>query len=468
MSRLPEKNEQDHARRFRYHYAYVIVITGILTVTGALGLARFGYATILPSMKLSLMLNNTQMGAIATGNLVGYTAFSLIGGFLAARYGPRFVIGISMLVAGSTMFLTGLVNGFTTAVVFRFLTGLGSAGSNVPVMGLVSAWFAPRRRGMAAGFLVGGSGVGFVLTGFLIPNIITNWPQNGWRLSWFILGGLVVGLGIISFLLLRNNPSEKGLTPVGADPETANHTTGVIVAGPEETAAINRAASGPLQSRSSAGAAGPEGATGITPAASPEEYAGRPSWGNVYGSPALWHLGLVYLFFGFSYIIYGTFFSAAMISDKGLTQAQAGLIWSMIGGIGIFSGILWGTISDYLGRKYAMAIVFSLQAACYLLFAVAGTTGMLYVSAILYGLTAFSIPGIVAAACGDYVGPRLAPAALGMVTLFFAVGQATAPSVAGYLTDVTNSFSKAFLLASAVAALGGAVSLTLRPPKERT
>ncbi len=433
--------------RTRFNYSWVILVTGILTVMGALGFARFGYATILPSMREGLLLNNTQMGVIATGNLVGYTVFSVVGGFLASRFGPRIVISCGLLLTGATMFLTGTAGGLAGVVAFRFLTGIGSAGSNIPVMGLISAWFTPERRGMAAGFLVGGSGFGFLITGFLVPGIITAYPQNGWRLSWFILGGVVVLLGVLGWILLRNNPAEKGLTPAGVRPEDQlREPSGAPVGCMSETAT----SAGALNER---------------PDKTGEH--GAISWSKVYGSPALWHLGLVYLFFGFSYIIYGTFFSAAMVSDKGFSQAQAGAIWSTIGVIGIFGGILWGVASDWLGRKYALAVVFGLQAVSFFLFAVAGGVSTLYLSAFLYGLSAFSIPGIVAAACGDYMGPRLAPAALGMVTLFFAVGQATAPSVAGYLADSAHSFGQAFLLAAAVAFLGGAGSLTLRPPKHK-
>lgn len=447
MSRSQEEAGQKSDGRPGFHYGYVILLTGILTVMGALGFARFGYATILPSMKAGLLLNNAQMGMIATGNLIGYMAFSLIGGLLAARVGPRLVIGCSMLLTGLTMFLTGTAGGFAQAVVLRFLTGLGSAGSNIPVMGLVSAWFAPKRRGMAAGFLVGGSGLGFFVTGFWVPRVISAWPQNGWRLSWFLLGGIVILLGLLSYALLRNKPSEKGLAPIGVlSAAPLQRLCGTVGNHAEEAAETNVGNGRPHMLA--------EGKS--------------LSLGSIYASPALWHLGMVYLFFGFSYIIYGTFFSAAMVNDKGFTQTQAGTIWSSIGVIGIFSGILWGAASDHFGRKYALAVVFGLQAACYFLFATAHNTGTLYISAFLYGLTAFSIPGIVAATCGDYVGPRLAPAALGMVTLFFAVGQATAPSVAGYLADATYSFSKAFLLAAAAAALGSVSSLTLHPPIERS
>jgi len=51
------------------------------------------------------------------------------------------------------------------------------------------------------------------------------------------------------------------------------------------------------------------------------------------------------------------------------------------------------------------------------------------------------------------------------VTLFFGLGQAVGPSVAGVLADMTGSFGPAFLVTAGVASLGGAGSLLLRPPR---
>ena len=42
-------------------------------------------------------------------------------------------------------------------------------------------------------------------------------------------------------------------------------------------------------------------------------------------------------------------------------------------------------------------------------------------------------PTIMAAAAGDFVRPRLAPAGLGFITLFFGVGQFLGPALGGYL-----------------------------------
>ncbi|HBY99264.1 MAG TPA: MFS transporter, partial [Chloroflexi bacterium] len=133
------------------HYGLTVMFMSMITVTGALGFARFGYTLLLPGMKDGLGLNYTQTGLLATWNLVGYLFFAAVGGAVAARYGPRLVISASMLLVGAGMLLTGLAPDFLMALLMRTLTGVGSAGANVPVMGLLSAWFVARRRGMAAG-----------------------------------------------------------------------------------------------------------------------------------------------------------------------------------------------------------------------------------------------------------------------------------------------------------------------------
>jgi MFS family permease len=87
-----------------------------------------------------------------------------------------------------------------------------------------------------------------------------------------------------------------------------------------------------------------------------------------------------------------------------------------------------------------------------------------YLSAILFGLTAWSIPTIMAAAAGDFVGPRLAPAGLGFITVFFGIGQALGPALGGYLADFSGSFRLPFLAAGAISLAGMTASLFLKKP----
>jgi predicted MFS family arabinose efflux permease len=102
-------------------------------------------------------------------------------------------------------------------------------------------------------------------------------------------------------------------------------------------------------------------------------------------------------------------------------------------------------------------------AVSYAVFALVKSEFGFYLSAIVFGLTAWSIPTIMAAAAGDCVGPRLAPAGLGFITLFFGIGQALGPWIGGRLADLTGSFTGPFLLAVAVSLVGAILSLSIRP-----
>ena len=169
--------------------------------------------------------------------------------------------------------------------------------------------------------------------------------------------------------------------------------------------------------------------------------------------------------YGFSYIIYMTFFAAYLIKELGMTPAKAGGLWALAGGLSIFCGVIWGSISDYLGRARGAALAYLALAISYFLFALVKVPSGYYLSVVFFGLSAWSLPTIMAAGAGDIVGPKLAPAGLGFVTLFFGIGQALGPMIGGFLSDVTHSFSVPFLLAGGVSILGGLMALGIKTKK---
>ncbi|NJN46930.1 MAG: YbfB/YjiJ family MFS transporter, partial [Candidatus Competibacteraceae bacterium] len=123
-----------------FHYGWIIVFTGILTVFIALGLGRFALGMLLPSMAKTLSLNYAQMGFISTGNFIGYLAAVLLAGYGAIHLGARTVIAVALLLLGVSLLAVSQVESFTAVLFFYFLTGLGSGAANVPIMGLVSHW----------------------------------------------------------------------------------------------------------------------------------------------------------------------------------------------------------------------------------------------------------------------------------------------------------------------------------------
>lgn len=399
----------------RFHYGWVVLGMGTLAVFGSLGLGRFAYSVVLPAMQAGLGMDNTQAGALATANLAGYLASCVIGGALASRFGPRVVITCGLALAAVAMLMTGVARSFVSAAVWRTLTGIGSGASNVPTMGLMSSWFAPRRRGLATGIAVAGSSIGLIVTGPLVPRILAVQGGDGWRTCWFTFGGITMALAIGAAALLRNRPSDVGQKPVGARADDP-------------------------------GPSGPSAPLHLS---------------NVYGKPIVWLLGLVYVAFGFSYIIYMTFFTKSLIADGGYTQIEAGRLFMIMGWFSVLCGLIWGSVSDLIGRKWALAMVYLVHVVAFSLFPLWHAPTGFILSAILFGLSAWSIPGIMAATCGDLLGPRLAPAALGFITLFFGVGQAAGPFVAGAMADAAHSFRPALWLCAGVALVGAAGTILL-------
>ncbi len=406
----------------KLHYGWIVIFMGLFTTVAAHGFGRMAYTILLPAMKDGLMFDYTQLGLLGTGNFIGYLSMAIIGGFLAARFGTRTVISSALVLMGVTMILTGAADSFGFAFAMRLLTGLGNGAAFVPAMALGSAWFAIHKRGFATGIVSGGIGLGTFLSGLIVPFILSLYETEGWRYSWYILGSCVLIVGGFVWVFLRNQPEDMNLKPVGHAGDDAFQK------------------------------------------ASSQQNVSALDWGKVYKMKALWYLGVVYFFYGLSYIIYIVFFAAYLVKEMGYSEAWAGGLWAAVGGLSIFCGVIWGGISDRIGRNKGAALAYFVLGAAYVIYAVVKFEAGFYLSAFLFGLTAWSIPTIMAAAAGDFVGPRLAPAGLGFVTLFFGIGQSLGPAIGGYLADVTQSFTVPFMVAGAVSFLGMIFSYYLKKP----
>lgn len=401
----------------KLHYGWVIAFTGTLVTVLAHGFGRMSYSVILPAMKEGLGLSYTQAGAIATGNFIGYLALAVLGGLLAARFGTRRAVFVSLLVMGVSMILTGFSRSFPFAFFMRLITGMGNGGSYVPIMALPAAWFV-MRKGLATGIVAAGIGLGLSLSGFLLPPIIRGYGEMGWRLAWFLLGGLVLGGSFACYFLLRDHPAEKGLLPYGA---SADYVP------------VHRLPVGLFS-----------------------------TFKAVASIKEVWKLGLAYFGYGFSYIIYLTFFVAYLTKERDVDFTKAAFYFSVVGFLSIFCGVIYGWISDRMGRRNAMIMAYLALAVSYMLLT-SPKAGLWYVfSFAIYGISAFSVPTLMAAAAGDLVGDRLAPAGLGFITLFFGIGQAFGPFVGGLLKDLYGTFVIPLWLSTAVSIMAALFCLKLR------
>lgn len=400
-----------------FHYGWVIVCTGTLCIFACLGFGRFALGMLLPSMAGTLNLTYSQMGFISTANFLGYLLSVLVSGFFTSRIGPRRLIFSALIVVGISMALISRAEGFLPVLLLYAVTGIGSGATNVPVMGLVSSWFSSRKRGKAAGFIVIGSGFAIIISGRLIPYINQSIGSEGWRTSWLILSITVLLIAFAGLLLIRDRPEDKGLHPVGS-----SH-----------------------------------------PSHAAQKLSERAKT-SIYKRGVLYYLGIIYFLFGYTYVIYATFIVTALVKERGFSEAVAGNFWSWVGFLSLFSGPVFGTLSDKLGRKAGLMIVFALQSVSYALVASGLPGAYLYLSIGFYGIVAWSIPSIMAAAVGDYVGAKKAAAAFGLITFIFGLGQITGPAIAGVLAERTGSFAGSFSMASLLAGLAILLTAFLKKP----
>jgi MFS family permease len=396
--------------KFPFHYAWVIAFTGTLCIFACLGFGRFALGMLLPSMALTLKLTYSQIGFISTGNFLGYLAAVLFCSRIARKVGSRRLIFIALFIIGISMIFISRAQSFTLILFLYTITGMGSGAANVPVMGLITSWFDSSIRGKAAGFVVIGSGFAIIISGKLIPWVNKLSGPEGWRISWLILAGVVVIIAFAGLILLRNRPEDMGLQPFG---------------GEDKALSLIKEREIPKQ--------------------------------GIYTNKAVYFLGAIYFLFGYTYVIYATFIVTTLVKERGFSEAIAGNFWSWVGFLSLFSGPVFGSLSDRLGRKAGLMIVFSLQMLAYLMVAAKLPALFLYLSIGFYGIVAWSIPSIMVAAVSEYVGVQKALAAFGFITFIFGLGQITGPSIAGMLAEKTGSFSGSFFMAAAFA--GAAIVL---------
>ncbi len=310
----------------------------------------------------------------------------------------------------------------------------------VPSVALMSAWFDVSRRGLASGLVSSGSSLALVLTGPIVPRIIDGGGPDGWRSAWYFFAALTCAVGVLTFIVQRNRPSRGAPTMKDSiwttDPLSSRSRPG---AGAAMQSVLDRWSNVPVVRQ-------------------------RPSvnFRSVVRSRYAWHMGFVYFAFGFAYMIYFTFFQKRLIADVGMSSASAGNLFLILGVCSIFCGVLWGGVSDRIGRGRAIGLNCLLQAVSAALFALWPTTTGLVLSAVLFGLTAIAIPGVVGAGCGDQFGPVLASASLGFVTVFLGVAQVLGPYLAGRMADSFGSLKYSYLVATGVFLLGAVLAVFLK------
>ena len=326
-------------------------------------------------------------------------------GMLAPRYGSRVLVGGAALANGLAMVMLGSAFNYPFALAMCAIMGFTLQGCTTPVMGLLSLWFDSRNRGTAAGIAAAGGGASFVVIGVLVPWFTGRDPVDGWRHTWYALAVIAAVVGVVSLLFLRERPQES---------------------------------SGPRS--------GPRG----WPLAA-------------YREPLVWLITLLAFCSGWTTGVYTTFFGLHL-EERGVALSTSGLLFTLLGPLGVVSGIVWGNVSDRMSRRAGFFLSFAVLGVGTLLFWMTPVTPGFVASAVLVGLSFRAAYIICAASAGDYVPTRFSAAAFGLMGMGAGLGNALGPLLAGQIADSTQ-VRWVFVLATGATTFAVAASTLLRDPR---
>ncbi|WP_428908059.1 MFS transporter [Niallia sp. Krafla_26] len=387
------------------HRGWFILVITVLNGFACLGLARFSFGVILPFMIEGLSLSYSEAGLIASALFFGYLASAFFVGRFIQAYKEKKVIIFSLLLTAVGMFLSVISYHFWLAYIACFIMGLGSGAGNITSVGLVGKWFAVSHRGRALGITNSGSGLGMIFSGFIVP-ILMVWNIDGWRMSWLVLALCVLLILLINVFFLIDDPSTIRLKPVGKEipPDKVKGNKASVIE-------------------------------------------------SIYCNKSILLIGLTYFAWGFSYLIFSTFFVDFLMIDAKLEMNLAGTFFAIAGIVSVVSGFIWGRLSDRIGRMLTLFFVYLTQTFILLLFAITSHPALLMIETIIYALTLWAVPTVIVAAVSDIVIPLKSPMAIGYITLFFGIGQWLSPMITGSLVE-HFSYTIAFYLSAVVCGLG--------------
>lgn len=400
-------------------YGWIVVAASFLATISIYG-GRFSFGVFFEPLQQEFgWTRAVTAGAFSMVGLV-HGLFSFPMGWACDRYGPKKVIALGISMGGLGLVLSSTITAaWQLYLYYGLLLGLGTASCSAPVFSTVSRWFV-KRRGLALGIATTGFSAGMVIMAPLARYLISVYQ---WREAYLIIGVIVWVVSIPAVLFIARDPSKKKVLPYGV---TALE-----------------------------GQVGPS-----------KSHSGGLSLRKAMGTRTLW---LIYAAAFTSMMVYtmvvGHIVRYAM--DRGMSPVKGAFVLSLVGLFSVAGRVGLGFASDALGRKLTLVISAVAVGLTMLWLMVASDAWMFYLFALVFGLFAGGSPVLLSGAQAEFFGIRSIGTILGASGIAIALGGATGPLLAGYIFDVTGSYSIVFL-SMAVASLGAAVCTLFVRPETQT
>jgi MFS transporter, OFA family, oxalate/formate antiporter len=342
-----------------------------------------------------------------------YFALGVISGPLADRFGSRLFAVIGMILTGAGLVVASVAQSLLQVyLAYGLGVGLGIGFSYVPAVAAVQRWFL-RRRGLASGLAVSGIGVGTLVVPPLAAFLI---DAFGWRETYLLLGIFAIVAGAGMAMLIEDDPRGRGLGADGEPPAAADHA----------------------------------------PAALGHSVRDAITSGRFIGLYAACFMCAFGLFVPFVHLV-------PYALDHDVTPSTAVLLVGAIG-VGSTAGrFLLGGLADRLGRPLSFLIMFVGMGFSFVMWLFSFSLWPLALFALVYGVFYGGFVALAPAVVIDYFGVRHASSLIGILYTSVAFGALVGPSAAGFVFDVSHSYTLPILLSIGVYVVATAIlALTSR------
>jgi len=389
------------------HFAWLIVGFSFITLALVYGVWYSFSVFFVALLKEFGWSRSIGAGAFSLFIIVSSIISPFVGNMVSSARPRRAIIWGSLLMGVGLALCSFTQTWWQFYIFFSLITavGLGATGW-VPHITIIQYWFK-EKRGLATGIVSAGIGIGILVC---VPSAQYLIIQLGWRIAYRIMA-IFIPLIVISLAILFLK------TP----PQTASHQieVGIPVKTTKDPLVIN------------------------------EEWASR-SWTvqRAMATRSFWLLALA--FFLGSFIIQSVFaHQVVFFVDRGLEALLASYIVGIVGVVSIGSKILWGALSDKIGREitYTIGITCSILGMLLLiLFNLLPSPSLPYFYAIFFGMgyaVQAALPPLITA---DFFEGHAYGGIFGTLMIFVGIGGAFGVWFAGFLHDQTGSYVPVFII----------------------
>jgi MFS family permease len=185
---------------------------------------RVAPGALAQELTAAFAVSGATLGALAATYFYVYSVMQLPTGVLVDTLGPRLVLTVGGVIAGTGSIMFGCAESLSGAAVGRTLTGLGVSVAFVCLLKLNANWFEEGRFATLSAF---GNAIGIV--GALLATAPLAWliTVASWRSVFVAVGVASLGVAAATWFLARDHP-ESGKAEQGpASPHTGHWWQGL-------------------------------------------------------------------------------------------------------------------------------------------------------------------------------------------------------------------------------------------------